>query len=551
MAIRDYFPFLAAPKPAPKPIKKPAQVLPPEHQKALGKVFKVGALALGFQGLPSSLSQRATFETSPYEFDKITAAIDTDSYVRQAFSKYQELLWKEGWDIVSENPEAENYLWQRIDYLEVAMNRSFQSFLVEVADQLVKYSNVFIAKARNDSLREFFPGPLYTPEGKSPIVGYYVIPTERVEILRDKHNKPRWYRQRLDDAGWGNDGGRGPVWNANDVIHLHWDKKPGRAFGTPFVISALDDVISLRQIEEDSINLVHRELAPLYKYMIGTDEHPATQAELEKAAFEIESLRVEGGIVLPHRHDVDVIGSEGKALDAGPYLTHWKHRVANGLGLYPHHLGMSEGGNREATDRLDIALYDKVKTYQTYLADEIRRTIFNELLIEGGFDPMSNPMVTESDRCYFAFNEIDVDTQVKKETHEMQKYNSNLTTSDEARLALKKSPELDESKTAAALMARMTPDTITQTKTAAGTPGAPKLVDTTPAAAKADTQKSSTGGRPNPKNLRRGAGNIIRPSNQHGRRTSPDIRHDLDEDWLTEVESLLSDGVDLEGDNKE
>lgn len=537
MALEHFMPFIQAKAKAKTPTKA-VQLLPLNDQKALTKAFKMAAVALGFHGTPTYISDRSVFETPDIDLTRLTLAIDTDSYAKQAFSKYKELMWKEGWDIVSENSQATQYLWQRIDYMEIAMRRPFQDFLAEVLDQLVKYGNVFIAKSRGD-LQEFFPGKLYPASNKAPIVGYYVIPTEYVEIQRDKNNVPKWYRQRTENSSfYSSDSVDGPKWNAKDVIHMSLDKRPGKAFGVPFLSAVMDDLVSFRQLEEDILNLVHRELFPLYKYHVGTEEHPADKDEIDAAALELEALRTEGGLVLPHRHDIDVIGAEGNVLDAEPYINHFKERIAIGLGLFPHHLGMSgSSGNRAMTDRLDIALYDKIKMIQKYAADCFRLFIFNEILFEGGFDPFITPYEEgESDRCVFRFNEIDVDTQVKKETHIIQKVTSNILTMPEGRLALGLDQVLDESETMSAMQVRLQPDQPVQTKTADGKPGQPKLVDTTPAAAK---QASSTGGKPNLPNNSKGAKNIIRPVNQHGTRTSPNIRHDLNEELLSDIVELL------------
>ena len=235
--------------------------------------MKVAALDLGFQGSTYYYNTRATFEPSPYDFDRIIQAVDTDSYIKQAMSKYKELFWKEGWQITGENSEAVGYLYKRIDFMEMAMKRPFLDFLIEVSDQLFKFSNAFIVKARGD-ISEFFPDKL-TPIGSTqPIVGYYLIPTEQVRILRDKFNRPRSYQQATDPLTY-SPTDRDPVWSADRVIHLNIDKKTGRAFGTPFLTNVLDDVVALRQMEEDIQNLVHRELFPLYKYRIGTPEQPA------------------------------------------------------------------------------------------------------------------------------------------------------------------------------------------------------------------------------------------------------------------------------------
>lgn len=544
MAILDYLPLQQG-----KLVKsgKKNSILTPVEQKSLSKAMKVVALSVGFESIPTFLNKRANFESSPYDFDKINEAIDTDSYAKQAISKYKELFWKEGWQLIGENPDAVNYLWQRIDYMEIAMQRPFQEFLTEVVDQLVRFHNVFIVKARGN-LAPYFPGRLVSLDGKDPIIGYYVLPTEQIEILRDKNNKPKWYRQRMETSALNFQGGEvnQPTWKAEDVIHLHRDRKPGRAFGTPFIITALDDILSLRQLEEDILNLTHRELFPLYKYIIGTDEHPADENEVEEAAAEVESLRTDGAIVLPHRHDVEVIGGDSAALDVSGYLPHFKERVANGLGVYPHHLGMATGtATKDVTDRLDIALYDKVKEYQAYIENALRFWVLNELLMEGNFDPIAAPQEQGvSDRCMFKFSEIDVDTQIKKEAHTINKVTANLVDVPEGRMDIGMPPELDESNTVLAMQARMTPPAIQPSKNKDGSQGAPHVIDTTPEPARRDGQQaSSKGGRPNPRNLRKGSANVIRPINQHGMRTSPNVRHSDVPGWLEEVVDLLDNNV--------
>lgn len=556
MALTDLLPFRQA-QVAVRSNKKKAEVLSLDRQKAFVRLFKVAGLALGFQG---SSTGRAAFEDSPYDFDRIIQAVDTDSYVKQGFNKYKELLWKEGWDIVSENPEAVSYLWQRIDFMEIAMRRPFQDLLIEIGDQLAKFSNCFLAKSRGD-LGPFFPGKLDAGD-KNPIIGYYVVPVETVEVLRDKHNKVLAYRQRVDDSILtqlaGGESVRMPTWRPDEMIHFTIDRKPGHIFGTPFMVSTIDDVVALRQIEEDIQNLVHRELFPLYKYKVGTEEHPAEPEEIDQAAEELANLRTEGGLVLPDRHDVEVIGAEGNAMDASAYLGHFKERVAIGLGLSPHHLGMMmNGGNRSVTDRLDVALYDKIKTYQRYLSAMIRLMIFNEILFEGGFDPIVSPKEAgASDRCDFVFNEIDVDTQVKKETHEMQKFTNNISTLPETRLSIGKDPTADEEDLQLGVQARLTPQQEQNPKISTkkgptfpeggGSKALPaKTSGKSGEPVKPDAQKPSSGGARNLPNTRKGGGNVVRPSNQFGRRSSPNIRRSDPEtpnlEYIDEILDLLDE----------
>ena len=532
MAIRQYLPFQ---KSELSEFDFESAQLAPDKIGSLSKAMRVAAFALGYRGVNYYYTGRTNFEPSPYNFDRIIQAIDTDSYVKQAMAKYQDLFWKEGWQIVGENPEAVAYLYQRIDYMEMAMRRPFLDFLIDLSDQLFKFSNVFIVKARAD-LAEYFPKALEPVGAVQPVVGYYLIPTEQARILRDKHNKPKAYLQRTNPMTYAPTD-RDPKWPAESVIHLFFDRKPGRIFGTPFLANVLDDVVALRQIEEDIQNLVHRELFPLYKYRIGTADQPAEPEEIDQAAIEIENLRAEGGLILPFRHDVEVIGSNNAALDASNYLNHFKERVAVGLGVAPHHLGMSMGGgNRSASERLDTALYDKIKHFQKQFAEMVRLNVFNELLFEGGFDPLVNPTESSmSDRCYFKFNEIDVDTQVKKETHIIQKYVNSLITLEEARMKIGEDPQVDKEDLFMSAQGQVQIDVgAAQADTQA------KLQTSKDVIKDGDKQTPAPKGQRNMPSNRKGAGNVMRPQNQQGRLTSPNIKRS-DSAWVGMVENLLEE----------
>lgn len=533
---------------------KPSQIVDIEDRKVLPKLFKALSLAVGYTGGTYSIGlNRVNFEPAPYDFDRIIQAIDTDSYLKQGFNKYKELFWKEGWTIVSDNEEAIEYLRLRIQFMELSMKKSFDVLCLDIADQLVKFGNAFVVKVRGD-LAPYFPQKIVATEGKNPVIGYQILPSETVEIMRDYHNRPIKYRQNI----WGANGynapagfGRGergyanllPTWRPDEIIHFVVDQKPGRLFGTPFIVSVMDDVVALRQIEEDVQNLCHRELFPLYKYIVGTELHPAEPDEIKLAAEELAGLRTEGGLVLPERHDVEVIGSDGKALEIIPYLDHFKERVAVGLGMSKQHLGMSSshGGGEAANERLDISLYDKIKLYQKIYASVFKLEIFDELLLEGGYDPYT-PHSEKSDACNFTFNEIDVDTQVKKENHIVQKYISDLITFPEARLELKHDPEADEQQLYTAISNRLLPAPGAPIKPGGSSGGAPSSASPNKAAlstkggnnnspSKPDAKTPSTGGVANqPQGRKKAVSNIGKPANQFGKALSPNITHfDLDE----------------------
>jgi hypothetical protein len=160
----------------------------------------------------------------------------------------------------------------------------------------------------------------------------------------------------------------------------------------------------------------------------------------------------------------------------------------------------------------------------------VRVHIFNELLLEGGFDPITNPLENgTSDRCYFKFNEIDVDTQVKKETHVIQKFVNNIIGLTEARIELGIDADYEPSDFYGAIQAQLQMD-MAQKQSEAKSLNDP-MKD-------GDKQDSAQKGQRNLPNKRRGVGNTIRPANQQGRNNSPNIRRS-DNTWLTLVENAL------------
>ena len=165
----------------------------------------------------------------------------------------------------------------------------------------------------------------------------------------------------------------------------------------------------------------------------------------------------------------------------------------------------------------------------------IRVNIFNELLFEGGFDPLFNPLDSSmSDRCYFKFNEIDVDTQVKKETHIIQKFVNSLITLEEARIKLGEDPDVEKEELFMSVQGQVQIDIgDAQAKTQA-------RIQKQQDAQDGDKQASAPAGQRNLPSNRRGPGNTIRPQNQQKRNTSPNIKR-ADPTWLSVVENLLEE----------
>lgn len=383
-------------------------------------------------GLVDLTSQRSSFESPPYNFQTILDAYNTDSYVRQALDKYIELIFKASWVLSGKNAKAINYIRSRFMYMSTVLNKPMEQFFIEMAEDLVKYSNVFIVKSRAT-----IPGVKATGlNGKKPVAGYFLLSPITMQISRDVNGNVLKYRQVLANQTLDLD----PA----DVIHIYYKRERGYAFGTPFLVPVLDDIRLLRQLEENVARMVHKHIFPLYKYKVGLPEagYEATEEEMLAVQNLLNNMPIDGGIALPERHDIDIIGANSAVLSVAEYLSYFENRVFTGLGVPPNIMGRTDSSNRSTADNMTAEMHDIVQALQKTLSIGIDFYIIRELLLEGGFDPINS----QEDIVGFKFNEIDKSSQIASENHAIQKFINNTISHDEFRTEIGMDPASDYAK---------------------------------------------------------------------------------------------------------
>lgn len=378
------------------------------------------------------------FESSPVDLAEIGRAYYTDSYIRRAVDKHSQLMFKNGWEISGKNDQAVEYVWTRLKLMSEATSQSIDSMLQEISDNLILYGNAYLVKARAKSggLPSGVTAVGYS--SKQPVAGYFVLPAPNITVSRDDFGKILAYEET---AGTG---GEGVQYKPEDIIHFAYRKPSGRAYGVPFIFNALDDVKLLRQIEENVARLIYRNLFPLYLYKVGIDKpgFEATDEEIENLREEIRNIPVDGALVVPERHNIEVVGSQGQAIDANGYLKYFRQRVFSGLGVSDTIMGISDTANKSTSDNQSSDLNDSVKDFQKTFSDIAKFAIINELLFEGGFDPIMNP----DDEVDFVFHEIEFDAKIKRENHIVQLFMQNSITFEEMRQFLGQDTVVDESR---------------------------------------------------------------------------------------------------------
>lgn len=372
--------------------------------------------AVGLMG--GSRSQE--FVSPDYDLSEIKKAAEADSYIKISLQKYSQLLFKAGYAITSQNDAAAEYIRARFRVMSFCTGTPIDVTLQELGNDVTKYSNAFLVKSRMDGA---VMGGLQAKGilDTKPVGGYFRLDPTTVTIKRDKNGTVKQYQQEVENET--------KTFKPTDVIHFYMDREGGAAFGTPRVIAALEDVKLLRKIEGNILSLIYRFAIPLYQMKIGlpTAGLMATDTEINDAKTEVEKMAPDGILVTNERTEFHAIGAEGEALDATGYLNYFEKRCFTALNMSEAMMG--RGGSKQDADSMEAQVHDTVKFIQRTMAIFIENMIINELLLEGGY----NPIINEQDVVYFEFEEINLETKVKMETHALNLYQGNAIPYEEMR----------------------------------------------------------------------------------------------------------------------
>lgn len=436
-----------------------------------------------------------------YNLHEIKRAAAADSYIRNAVNRYSYMIFKAGFKYQSDNEKAMHYIKKRFKIMRYATGTPIETVFQEVADDLVKYSNAFLVKART---KNTFPGIKMKGVYKNdPVGGYFRLDPTTIRIKRNKNGTVLKYIQHID--------GEEKQFSPVDVIHFYIDKEADHAFGTPRIAAALEDVKLLRKLEGIAVAMIYRFAIPLVQMIVGLKDAGmgATDPEINDARKEIENMSLDGILVTSERAAFKVVGAEGNAIQAAPYLKYFEERVFTALSMSAAQMG--RGGSKQDADSMEALSHDIVKYIQRAIKINIENHMIGELLLEGGF----NPITEEKDNVEFIFHEISLETKIKLENHEMLKFQSDMISFEEMRRNLGKDEQVDEDRLFTDLIKTKAAIKEIEAKERAANRGNGTVANTT----NKDVKTRSM------------------PRNQHGQRLAPKIREGMN-DALNRVQPV-------------
>jgi len=422
--------------------KQSETLLPPERgSKPMALRKMVRKSTLDYESSDGSKDYREP----EWDFNYISQLATLESYFLRSIRLKTALALKEGYDTVGTLQDAVDYLKMRYRQLAYAMGEPWEQLIARTFADLVQHSNALWVKTRLYEIkgRKRITGTRTDTHEDGPVIAYHYLPIESIVFKKNKQGQITFYKQIVIDPVTGRE--RTKIFPAHKVVHFTYDKKGGFSFGFPQVVPAIDDILTLRVLEQNVATMVHRFLFPLFHYMVGTDKQPADkdprtgQDEVVRVQEEVASMPTQGAFVTDHRHVIKVLGAENKALRAESYLDFFKKRAFSGLSISGLDVGETETANRATSEAVSKLLIDTVKDYQTVFANQFNMYILEPLLDESLLSHKHN-FLLEKNCPRFTFPEIDKDAQIKKETHALQLLLSSAITYTEFRQLTGKDP---------------------------------------------------------------------------------------------------------------
>lgn len=372
-----------------------------------------------------------------YDLKQVYLFYHNEPMIEQAIKKRVELTFKNGWKIVGEKKKVTDYAKRRLNEVCVVGKTTPEIFFRELFANLIKYSNSFAYKVRDEDNSTGSTRRMRMRKKKTtPIATYQIIsPLLLKPVLDGEGRIKKWAQYAVDGVT------RLRYINPDDIIHFAINRESGYIFGKPMILSIIPDVEALRRIEENVQMLIAQHLFPLYQYIVGTETAPATyfpngESEVEVVKKMVVSLPTQGVMFTPERHTIKSV-SDAKSMDVVDYMEYFRNRVFLGLGVSSVDMGISDTSNRGTAVTISQNLKDSIGADQKIFSELVNLHILRELLMESKFNMDFMSAFTE---VGLRFMTIDTDELIKRETHILSLYVGGVITHDEVRDLLNHDP---------------------------------------------------------------------------------------------------------------
>lgn len=388
-----------------------------------------------------------SFESAHYDLRELAKARDTESLINTSAEKHVETALQNGFSWKGSDEDMVNYIRTRIFEIEIVSQLTMRKVLETLLDQLATYGTAFLVVRRD---KDRSTGKKVQLFGKKldPIAAWGTPDAPSMKVSENTLGNVIGWKQEIYENSNSSSTSKVKYFDPDEVFALTRHKQAGRVFGRSMYTSTLDDALLLRSME-DLVHVITQKYAfPVFQYIVGTKDSPATDivlpngnviSEVELAQSVVENMPVEGGFVTPFRHEIKLIGTEGKVLDMSKYIEHFRTRVQESTRMSNAVLGTSGDQSKSSSQTQMDNLNSSSQYLQGIIKDGLYFFVFN-LLAEGGFDITHENMVT------LDFSASNPEETRADQNHVLAQYQADLVTHEEARSKMGKPPLSEEEK---------------------------------------------------------------------------------------------------------
>jgi len=268
-----------------------------------------------------------------------------------------------GYDIESDNPRAKELIqmWcKRVD-LDTHMLDNTR-YALAMGDAFIEI--VYNKKKEPSSLLDVDP--------------------KTMEIEYDEHGIVQSYRQSLgvrDKEGI-------PKLDKHSICHIKFFSNPSNPYGMSLIEASMDVIEKKVRTDNAIANAIIRHGTSKTVFTVGNehDRQLPPESVLKDIRDEVEDIDEKNEFIVPWNVTVSTIDEKG-ITGVEEYYNYFQSQLVLGLLCTEEALGLGRGST-EATSKTKALLYERmIQSFQLRLAHIIEKQLFNQVLVENGFDP--------------------------------------------------------------------------------------------------------------------------------------------------------------------
>jgi hypothetical protein len=404
-----------------------------------------------------------------------------ENLVKFSTDKYTEAAIRNGGYIDSKNPTVVKYLNKRIREFAFMSKTSEKEFQTDFFISLMLYGNIGMVRHRQEKASSGKPYVRWDGKRVVPIASLYIEdfrkliigerPSGKVRIIRTKEDVSNLNFNSINPAIWNVERGgelvpfhnpllslyhatfgrlfKSParreksyvIYDEDDISHIRYHHMPGEKIAMPPFWPTINDIDSLRRIEENIELLIYQYGHPILHGTVGDEKQRGSTDEIADLASKIQGMESNGFLITDNRAMIDMVGAESRALRLEAYLLYFYRRVLTGLWLSEVTVGIGDTSNRSTANTLDKLSQEKVVEIQQVYSSAMQQ-IYIELLQEAGAN--IDWILRPENIPEYKFKPIDIEGMIKMEAHTLTKWEAGMLQEDEMRREQGKEPFTDE-----------------------------------------------------------------------------------------------------------